>query len=115
MRVLTLTELMRMTRIELCDLAARITNALPGFPETSVEYANARINLRNIHRVLTRRDTGLARSRAASSAEAARLSPSGQCNARRGSTSRRVGSDPCIATARDTRRQDAYFVSREPL
>jgi hypothetical protein len=56
MRVLTLIELMRMTRIELCDLAARITNALPGFPVASLEYANARINLRNIRRVLARRD-----------------------------------------------------------
>jgi hypothetical protein len=56
MRVLTLIELMRMTRIELCDLAARITNALPEFPEASQEYANARINLRNIRRVLEGRE-----------------------------------------------------------
>jgi hypothetical protein len=55
MRVLTLIELMRMTRIELCDLAARITNALPEFPETTLEYANARINLRNIRRLLAGR------------------------------------------------------------
>ena len=56
MRVLTLIELMRMTRIELCDLAARITNALPDYDETSSEYANARIVLNNIRRVLARRD-----------------------------------------------------------
>ena len=48
MRVLTLTELMRITRTELCDLAARITNALPGLPVASSGYANARINLRNM-------------------------------------------------------------------
>jgi hypothetical protein len=54
MRVLTLIELMRMTRIELCDLAARITNALPEFPVGSQEYANARINLRNIRWTLER-------------------------------------------------------------
>ena len=33
MRVLTLTELMRLTRIELCALLTRITNELPDFPE----------------------------------------------------------------------------------
>lgn len=56
MVVLTLIDLMRMTRIELCDLAARITNKLPDYDETSPEYANARLNLRNIRRVLARRD-----------------------------------------------------------
>jgi hypothetical protein len=56
MRVLTILELMQMTRIELCDLAARITNALPGYPLTSDGYANARINLRNIRRVLAGRE-----------------------------------------------------------
>ena len=55
MRVLTMLELIQMTRIELCDLAARITNALPSFPEASEAYANARINLRNIRRVLAHR------------------------------------------------------------
>jgi hypothetical protein len=56
MRVLTLTELMRLTRIELCDLVYRITNALPDFPEGSGERANAMMNLGNIRRVLARRD-----------------------------------------------------------
>ena len=56
MRVLTLNELMRLTRIELCDLAARITNELPDLPESSPEHANARTNLRNIRFVLARRD-----------------------------------------------------------
>lgn len=55
MRVLTILELMQMTRIELCDLAARITNALPDFPEASDGYAKARINLRNIRKVLAYR------------------------------------------------------------
>jgi hypothetical protein len=56
MRVLTITELMRLTRIELCQLAARIANELPSFPEGSVERANAAANLRNIRFVLARRD-----------------------------------------------------------
>jgi hypothetical protein len=55
MRVLPLTELVRMSRIELCDLAARITNALAEFPPESGAYANARINLRNIRCTLTQR------------------------------------------------------------
>jgi hypothetical protein len=56
MRVLTLTELMRLSKIELCDLAARITNAFPNFPEGSDERTAAVINLRNIRTVLARRD-----------------------------------------------------------
>jgi hypothetical protein len=56
MRVLTLTDLMRLTRIELCALLTRITNELPELPEGSVERANAHINLGNIRRVLARRD-----------------------------------------------------------
>jgi hypothetical protein len=52
MVVYTIIELMRLTRIELCDLAARITNRLPDYPETSLAYANARMTLRNIRRVL---------------------------------------------------------------
>ena len=53
MVVYTILELMRLTRIELCDLAAKITNRLPDYPETSQAYANARKTLRNIRRVLT--------------------------------------------------------------
>jgi hypothetical protein len=56
MRVLTLAELMRLTRIELCDLLTRITTALPEFPERSTERQNALINLRNIRSMLARRD-----------------------------------------------------------
>lgn len=55
MRVLTITELMRLTRIELCDLAAKLTNALPDFPEGSVDQEAARTNLQRIRCVLARR------------------------------------------------------------
>jgi hypothetical protein len=56
MRVLTINELLRMTRQELCDLAARITAALSNNPEGSAEHTKALINLRNIRWVLARRD-----------------------------------------------------------
>jgi hypothetical protein len=56
MRVLTINELMRLTRIELCDLLARITNMRPDFPEGSAEREAAQINMRNIRTVLARRD-----------------------------------------------------------
>ncbi len=55
MRVLTINELMRMAKIELCDLGARITNILPEFPEGSPERDAALINLRRIRRVLAAR------------------------------------------------------------
>src|SRR6202051_2758053 len=55
MRVLTLTELMRLTRIELCALLTRITNELTDFPEGSAERDNALTTLRNIRWVLARR------------------------------------------------------------
>jgi hypothetical protein len=56
MRVLTICELMRLSKIELCDLLARITNLLPDFPEGSAEREAAHINLRNIRTMLARRD-----------------------------------------------------------
>lgn len=56
MRVLTLTELMRLTRTELCALAARAANALAEYPEGSPERDNALTNLRNIRWALARRD-----------------------------------------------------------
>ena len=56
MRVLTLNELMRLTRTELCGLAAQITAALPTFREGSPQRTAAYINLRNIRAVLARRD-----------------------------------------------------------
>jgi len=56
MRVLTLIELLRLSKIELCDLLARITNVLPYIPEDSAECEAAQINLHNIRRALARRD-----------------------------------------------------------
>ena len=56
MRVLTILELMRLSKIELCDLAARITNALANLPQGSPEHASAVITLRNIRFILARRD-----------------------------------------------------------
>jgi hypothetical protein len=55
MRVLTINELKRLTRIELSDLLVRITNVLLELPQGSPERANALINLRNIRSVLARR------------------------------------------------------------
>jgi hypothetical protein len=56
MRVLTLTELMRLTRTELCALAAQITSELLELPEGSPERDTALTNLRNIRSALARRD-----------------------------------------------------------
>ena len=56
MRVLTINELWRLTRIELSKLVTQITNELPKFPDGSPERANALTSLRNIRYVLARRD-----------------------------------------------------------
>jgi hypothetical protein len=56
MRVRSIKELMRLTRIELTDLYARITSALPDMPEGSENRHIALINLRNIRTVLARHD-----------------------------------------------------------
>jgi hypothetical protein len=56
MRVLSIKELMRLTRIELIDLLVRITHALQDMPEGSANRQIALINLRNIRSVLTRHD-----------------------------------------------------------
>src|SRR5580704_12102852 len=56
MRVLTINELMRLTRIDLCALLTRTTAELTALPEGSDERANAHVNLRNIRSVLARRD-----------------------------------------------------------
>jgi hypothetical protein len=56
MRVLTISELWRMTRIELSDLARRITTRLATYPEGSPARTAALISLRNIRHVLARRD-----------------------------------------------------------
>jgi hypothetical protein len=56
MRVLTINELMRLTRTELCGLAARITAELATFHEGSPQRTAACITLRNIRWVLAQRD-----------------------------------------------------------
>ena len=56
MRVPTINKLMRLSRIQLCDRAARITNALADLPEGSAERANAVRILSNVRFVLARRD-----------------------------------------------------------
>jgi hypothetical protein len=56
MRVLTINELMRLTRTQLCGLAARIAAALPTYLEGSPQRTVAHINLNNIRAVLARRD-----------------------------------------------------------
>jgi hypothetical protein len=47
---------MRLSKIELCDLLARITNLLLDLPEGSPERRNALITLQNIRQVLARHD-----------------------------------------------------------
>jgi hypothetical protein len=56
MRVLSIKELMRLTRVQLIDLYVRITNALPDMPEGSENRQIALINLSNIRIVLARYD-----------------------------------------------------------
>jgi hypothetical protein len=56
MGILTITELMRLTRVELAGLATRMANKAMLYPEGSPKRACALINLRNIRYVLTRRD-----------------------------------------------------------
>jgi hypothetical protein len=56
MRVLSINELWRLTRIELSNLVLQIENELPTFPEDSPERANALTNLSNIRHVLAWRD-----------------------------------------------------------
>jgi hypothetical protein len=56
MRVLAITELMAMTRIELCDLAREIEMRLSEFPEGCEARGRALLNLDNIRRELTFRD-----------------------------------------------------------
>jgi len=66
MRVLTINELMRLTRTELCRLFAQITSELATLPEGSPERDIALMNLRNIApswRAATSRPSGGARPR----------------------------------------------------
>ena len=56
MRVLSIKELMRLTRVQLIDLYVRIINALPDMPGGSESRQIALINLRNIRTMLARHD-----------------------------------------------------------
>jgi hypothetical protein len=56
MRVLTINELTRLTRIELCGLYRQIISILSELPEGSPEHHNTLLNLRNIRWALARRD-----------------------------------------------------------
>ncbi|MDH6258417.1 hypothetical protein [Bradyrhizobium sp. BR13661] len=56
MKVLTISELLRLTRTELCGLTAQITAKLLTFREGSPQRTAAYINLRNIRAILARRD-----------------------------------------------------------
>jgi hypothetical protein len=56
MRVLTICELMRLTRIELTNLLVWITTVLPDLPEGSDQRQIALMNLHNIRSVLGQRD-----------------------------------------------------------
>lgn len=55
MHVPTITELMRLTRSELCALASRISTEMTTFPEDSPQRAAALTNLNLIRSVLARR------------------------------------------------------------
>jgi hypothetical protein len=52
----TVSELMHLTRDELCNLAAKIERSLPGFEAGTLERLNALTSLDNIRRVMTWRD-----------------------------------------------------------
>jgi hypothetical protein len=56
MRILTISDLMRLNRIELCHLARRMERKLLTYSADSPHYAAALINLRNIRVVLARLD-----------------------------------------------------------
>jgi len=56
MHVLTIEELMRLTRTELFALYRDTLASLADYPESSIERARALENLETIRRVRTRRD-----------------------------------------------------------
>jgi hypothetical protein len=56
MRVLTKSELMRLTRLELLAHLRKTANALVTAPECSPDRINALINLRRINHALARRE-----------------------------------------------------------
>jgi hypothetical protein len=55
MRILTIAELMRLSRIELCHLARQMVKKLVTWPPGSSQHAIAVTNLRRIRCVLARR------------------------------------------------------------
>lgn len=55
MKFLTLTELLRLSRVELCDELAKLTNAFPDYPEGSEDSFVAKHNLRQLRRALAQR------------------------------------------------------------
>ncbi|OQW54900.1 MAG: hypothetical protein A4S14_14705 [Proteobacteria bacterium SG_bin9] len=58
MKTLSLIELLRLSRIELCDQLATLTNAFPDIPEGSEDHAVARHNLRLLRTALSLRPAG---------------------------------------------------------
>lgn len=54
MKVLTLTELLRLTRTELCGLLAEIASGMANLPEGAPERFNAEANLHKIRWALAR-------------------------------------------------------------
>lgn len=56
MQLWTISELMHLTRDELCDLASRIESALSGFDPGTTYRLNAVTSLDNIRRVMVSRD-----------------------------------------------------------
>lgn len=59
MRVLTINELMRLTRAALCSLAAKIAAEMPTYREGSPQRTAAYISLRNVRFILARRNLSL--------------------------------------------------------
>jgi hypothetical protein len=56
MPFLTISELMHLTRDELCNLAASIERSLPEFEAGTIERLDALTSLSNIRRVMVLRD-----------------------------------------------------------
>ena len=56
MKLWTISELMHLTRDELCNLAATIEQSLAEFEAGTIERSDALTNLDNVRRVMVRRD-----------------------------------------------------------
>jgi hypothetical protein len=56
MKVYSITELMRLTRAELCVRLNQVAATVPAFREGSPQRTTAYINLSNIRAILARRD-----------------------------------------------------------